>query len=347
MADTLRSLGFILVGGGAQLDLDKAGFDGAVESFSNQVQGADVALFFYAGHGVQVRGSNYLVPVGANPTREADVFLQTVDIAVVLSQMEGIKLNLVILDACRNNPFGSRGLRAMASGLSQMQAPEGTLISFATQPGYVAKDGADDNSPYTWALAHTITRPGLGIFDMFNEVGLRVKEATGGSQQPWLSSSPIAGNFYFAGTPTNVTDMRSSEGSGGTELKAAPPAAPHGSEAMSVTPPAAPPIAAPAAIEADPSDENDWSRAQRADSYAAYQAYAKRHPRGLHVADAIQIALAHALPAEPAIGRLPTGETVLVDDGVCNGNRIKAITGGDVNKGVSRSKKCVPRDHPF
>jgi hypothetical protein len=199
MAETLRGLGFTLVGGKAQLDLDKAGFDSAVQNFSNDVQGADVALFYYAGHGVQVRGSNYLVPVAANPVREADVFLQMVDIALVLSQMEGsgTKLNLVILDACRNNPFGGRGLRSADGGLAQMRAPEGTLISFATQPGNVALDGRDGNSPYTKALAATLRKPGLGIFDAFNEVGLTVKGATGNAQQPWLSTSPIAGSFYF------------------------------------------------------------------------------------------------------------------------------------------------------
>ncbi len=199
MAETLRGLGFTLVGGKAQLDLDKAGFDNAVQNFSNNVQGADVALFYYAGHGVQVRGANYLVPVAANPVREANVFLQMVDIALVLSQMEGsgTKLNLVILDACRNNPFGGRGLRSSDGGLAQMRAPEGTLISFATQPGNVALDGRDGNSPYTKALAATLRKPGLGIFDAFNEVGLTVKGATGNAQQPWLSSSPIAGSFYF------------------------------------------------------------------------------------------------------------------------------------------------------
>lgn len=84
MADTLRDLGFAIVGGGAQLDLDKAGLDSAVQTFSNQIQGADVALFYYAGHGLQVRGTNYLVPVGANPTREAEVDFQLVDAALVL-----------------------------------------------------------------------------------------------------------------------------------------------------------------------------------------------------------------------------------------------------------------------
>ena len=141
-----------------------------------------------------MNGSNFLVPVNANPTREADVDFQMVDVNVVLRQMEGsgTKLNLVVLDACRNNPFGGRGLRATEGGLAQMRAPEGTLISYATQPGSVALDG-DGNSPYTKALASTVRRAGLDIFQTFNQVGLSVKRATGGSQQPWVSSSPIDG----------------------------------------------------------------------------------------------------------------------------------------------------------
>jgi len=206
IAETLRSLGFTLVGGGAQLDLDKSGIDRAVQNFGDLLLGADVGLFYYAGHGVQVRGANYLVPVDANPTREADVDFQMLDSNLVLRQMAdaGTKLNVMILDACRNNPFGGRGLRATGSGLAQMQAPEGTLISFATQPGNVAKDGADGNSPFTKALAQVIKRPGLGIFDAFNEVGIAVMQATGNSQQPWVAASPIRGRFYFAGAPVSV-----------------------------------------------------------------------------------------------------------------------------------------------
>jgi uncharacterized caspase-like protein len=111
MAETLADLGFSLIGGRAQLDLDKAALDADVQNFGQQIQGADVALFYYAGHGVQVNGSNYLVPVGANPTREADVDFQMVDINLVLRQMQSsaTRLNLVILDACRNNPFSARG----------------------------------------------------------------------------------------------------------------------------------------------------------------------------------------------------------------------------------------------
>ena len=201
LAGTLRELGFFLIGGDAQTDMDKAALDRAVQGFGRQIQDADVALFYYAGHGVQINGSNYLVPVDANPTREADVDFQMLDVNLVLRQMQlsGTKLNLVVLDACRNNPFGGRGLRAATGGLAQMKAPEGTLISYATQPGGVAQDGVDGNSPYSKALAATIRRGGLDVFQTFNEVGLAVKRSTNNAQEPWLASSPIGGSFYFKG----------------------------------------------------------------------------------------------------------------------------------------------------
>src|ERR1700691_2988270 len=132
MARTLKDLGFTLIGDGAQINLDKAALDKAIQSFSQQLQGADVALFYYAGHGVQIRGTNYLVPVNANPTREADVDFQMVDVNLVMRQMHssGTRLNLVMLDACRNNPFGGRGLRSAEGGLAQIHAPEGSFISY-------------------------------------------------------------------------------------------------------------------------------------------------------------------------------------------------------------------------
>jgi hypothetical protein len=206
VADTLQRLGFTLVGGGAQVELDKASFDQAVQRFGSQLIGADVALFYYAGHGLQVRGTNYLVPITANPARETDVDFQMVDIALVLRQMEGAgtKLNIVILDACRNNPFGGRGLRASDGGLAQMRAPEGTLLSYATQPGNVALDGDDGHSPYTRALVETMQKPGLDVLQAFNQVGLIVKRATGSAQQPWVSTSPIDGEFYFSGAAAQL-----------------------------------------------------------------------------------------------------------------------------------------------
>jgi caspase domain-containing protein/Sel1 repeat-containing protein len=203
MSDTLTSLGFFVVGGSARLDLDKAGFDAALQEFRAQLVGADVALFYYAGHGVETHGLNYLVPVDAHPQDEADVFTQMVSTSDILDGLEksGTKINLVLLDACRDNPFSGHGVRSKTGGLAQMPAPVGTLISFATQPRSVSLDGIDGHSPYTRALAEAMQKPGYGLFKTFNEVGLAVDKATGGQQLPWVSTSPISGNFYFAGKP--------------------------------------------------------------------------------------------------------------------------------------------------
>ena len=111
MASTLRDLGFMLIGGGALIDLDKPSLDRAVQAFGVGLRGAEVGLFYYSGHGVQVRGANYIVPIDANATREADIDFQMLDANLVLRQMEaaGTRLNIAIFDACRNNPFAGRG----------------------------------------------------------------------------------------------------------------------------------------------------------------------------------------------------------------------------------------------
>lgn len=206
IARTLQAAGFTLIGNGPLLDLDKAQFERSVQEFGRALPGASVALFYYSGHGMQVQGVNWLVPVDANPTGTRDLDFQMVDATLVLRQMEaaGTALNLLILDACRNNPFTSRGIRGAQGGLAEMHAPEGTLISYATQPGNVAADGRSANSPYTAALADAIRKPGMDVFQVFNQVGLLVKRATGGEQQPWLASSPISGSFYFFNGPVTI-----------------------------------------------------------------------------------------------------------------------------------------------
>jgi uncharacterized caspase-like protein len=182
IASTLGSLGFTLVGGGAQLDLDKAHFDQALRAFGHAIQGAEVALFYYSGHGLQVDGVNWLVPISANPTQAHDLDFEMVNSDLVLRQTEGAntKLNVVILDACRNNPFAGRGLRATGGGLAQMQAPPGTLISYATQPGAVALDGDGRDSPYSAALANTLRQPGINTL-LPSHIG----------RQVWLDPSPL------------------------------------------------------------------------------------------------------------------------------------------------------------
>ena len=202
IAATLKKAGFELIGGGPMLDVDRGAFIKALTAFGDRLPGSAVGVFYYAGHGLQMQGENFLVPVEANPTRPSDADTQLVDAALVLHQMDdsGVSLKVVILDSCRNNPFGGRGLRDAGGGLAQMRAPEGTVISYATQPGNVAFDGdPGGNSPYTRALARSIATPGLDVLATFNDVGVQVDAATKGVQQPWFASSPVKGKFYFAG----------------------------------------------------------------------------------------------------------------------------------------------------
>jgi uncharacterized caspase-like protein len=209
IAATLASLGFRLVGGGAQTDLDKAGFDRAVREFGREATGAKIALFYYSGHGLQIDGSNYLVPVDADPTSPKDLPFMVVNAQVVLDEVNDPvnRLNIIILDACRNNPFSGRGLRAAGGGLAAMRAPSGTMISYATQPDSVARDGDGADSPYTAALAQALHTPNVDVLHMFNTVGLDVMRATGNNQQPWVASSPLDGDFVLAhgSSPTTAS----------------------------------------------------------------------------------------------------------------------------------------------
>jgi TPR repeat protein len=202
LAKTLKGIGFDLIGGGPRLDLNKSSMEQAIREFGEALGENTIALFYYSGHGVQVQGVNYLIPVDANPKRASDVDFVFVDANLVLKQMQqsGSSLNIIILDACRNNPFGGRGLRDVGTGLAEMRVPRGTLISYSTQPGSMASDGEPGgNSPYAAALAVALQTPGLDVLRAFNQVGLRVSVATQDVQIPWVSSSPIDGDFYPAG----------------------------------------------------------------------------------------------------------------------------------------------------
>jgi TPR repeat protein len=206
ISETLSQLGFTLVGGGPLIDAERPAMEAAIREFGRQLEGGAIGLFYYSGHGIQVGGVNYLIPVTADIARDTDVKYELLDVGFVLDEMShaGNRLNIVILDACRNNPFGKRGMRSMSSGLGQVVAPAGTVIGYATQPDNVAADGNGRNSPYTSALVTALRKPGLDLFGMFNEVGLQVKQATNGQQQPWVSASPVEGQFYFSGPPEAV-----------------------------------------------------------------------------------------------------------------------------------------------
>lgn len=207
MADTLRALGFALVGGRAQTDLDKAGFDTALKDFGARLAGADAALFYYAGHGIQLRGASAMIPVDAAAAKEAESALIDVTRVFWLMQAAGTKFNLVILDASRPNPL-VRALHTEA-GLAPLQPPARTLVASAALPGHLAREGSDGNSLFTRLLARQMLRPTLDVFQAFHEVDLAVKQATGGRQdnrqEVFVASAPIDGSFHFVPPPTTTT----------------------------------------------------------------------------------------------------------------------------------------------
>jgi uncharacterized caspase-like protein len=179
--------------------------EAAVELFGKSLGAGGVGLFFYAGHGMQIEGRNYLIPVGAEINNERDVTYNAFNVGKVLGKMEdaGNRLNIVFLDACRDNPF-ARSFRTAQTGLAQMDAPSGTLIAYATAPGKVAADGVDgSNSVYTRYLLEQLGVPGQEIGPALRTVRGKVIETTRKQQVPWESTS-LTGAFYI--TPIDMLD---------------------------------------------------------------------------------------------------------------------------------------------
>ena len=204
MAAALKSVGFDVV---EALDADRRKLDSAIRVFTDKLANADVALFFYAGHGLQVGAQNYLVPIDAKLERERDLEFETVKLDFVLRQMEierEGKTTIVILDACRDNPLTRNLARSMGTrsagigrGLAAASTGLGTFIAYSTQPGNVALDGQGRNSPFTAALVKHIADKGHNLPATMIEVRKEVVAATGGAQVPW-DHSALTGDFYFA-----------------------------------------------------------------------------------------------------------------------------------------------------
>jgi carboxyl-terminal processing protease len=202
MMKALTKAGFDII---AVTDADQKAMKRAISDFGKRLTaaGSDVtALFYYSGHGLQVAGENYLIPVNAHITAEADVDLEAISADTVLKQMQfaDARVNIIILDACRNNPL-PRGFRSAQMGLARMEAPRGSFVAYSTAPGEVASDGAGQNSPYTAALAAAITTPGAPIEEAFRDVRGSVLQETGNTQTPWESSSLTAPFFFMPAAP--------------------------------------------------------------------------------------------------------------------------------------------------
>ncbi len=195
IAKSLRSLGFEVI---ERENASREGIALAVREYGDKLRGASVGLFYFAGHGVQVKGRNYLIPVDADIAREDEVQYRSFDVNEVLDKMDSARtaVNIVVLDACRNNPF-ARSFKTSQTGLAQMDAPTGTLIAFATAPGSVAQDGDGSNGLYTGALLKHISAPGVAVEQMFKRVRVDVVNASKNLQVPWESSS-LNRDFTFA-----------------------------------------------------------------------------------------------------------------------------------------------------
>jgi TPR repeat protein len=180
-------------------DATRAQMREAIRAFGARISEGGVGLFYFAGHGMQVKGRNYLVPVGADIAAEDEVAGEAVEVDAILAKMETARnrLNILILDACRNNPFG-RSFRSSQQGLAQVDAPTGTFVAFATAPGRTAADGSGSNGLYTEALLRQFHTPGLKLEEVFKRTRADVLRASSQQQTPWENSS-IVGDFYFVG----------------------------------------------------------------------------------------------------------------------------------------------------
>lgn len=188
-------------------NLDQAELKMAIDYFGTRLKQYSVGLFFYAGHGIQSKGSNYLIPVNAKLQSEQQVEYDCVQADRVLGQMEaaGSKINIVILDACRNNPFERSWSRAVnGTGLAFMNAPSGSLIAYATSPGRTASDGSGSNGLYTSALLENIISPGINILQMFQNVRRIVSSKSEKQQIPWESTS-LTNDFFFVNNSLNIS----------------------------------------------------------------------------------------------------------------------------------------------
>lgn len=283
MAQRLKELGFDVI---ERENLSTRQIGPMLREFRAKLAPDSVALFFYAGHGLQVKGVNYFPAVDAQISGEDDVSLQSLDLSKILELFEQSKtrLNLVFLDACRNNPF-ARSFRSASNGLAKVEAPSGTLISFATRPGSVASDGEGRNGLYTEKLLLAMNESGQPIEATLKRVVGSVKAASKGAQEPWMEGS-IEGDFYFK--PPVSGQLNAAQGR--NEFKAA---------------------------TSEEIEQDLWNSIKDANSWAALESYLAEYPKGRFVMPArILVAKLHA-NATPAAASVASGvpKDPLIADG--------------------------------
>lgn len=290
------------------VDLSFKGMRRAIRAFAEDIdkKGSKnvVALVYYAGHGLQVDGTNYLVPVDAKIDRESDVSIETLSLSDMMGAIEQsrARINIVILDACRDNPY-QRGFRSTARGLARVDAPTGSLVGYATSPGDTAADGEGRNSPYAQALAKAIQIKGAPIEQVFKRVRIAVNKQTKGRQVPWESSS-LTGDFFFmpkdggsvvAPDPVKPDLGNKPDQTGGQNQDAAiayfdalEKADEKAYRAFLRRYPAAPQAPKIRALLGQLIDNKVWRRTQTKHTISAYQAYLTAFPNGIYISEARQ-----------------------------------------------------------
>ena len=284
VAAALRRLGFEVIEG---TDLDEDGFYDRIGAFEDAARKAAVSLFFYAGHGLQVDGRNYMAPVDLNVQRKQDLRRGAVELADVLEVMRS-ETNLVILDACRNNPLAGELARSLglsraavaSRGLARVESASGTLIAYATEPGAVAADGTGKHSPYTEALLEHLETPGLSVQDLFTQVTSSVLASTDEKQKPWTHSSL-----------SRIVRLAPGEDSGAAAAAPGVPAPASGRTSERLT------------AEQLAAERLFWESVKDSDDPADIQAYLDRYPDGTYAALArnrLKRLKGSAAPEDPA-----------------------------------------------
>jgi hypothetical protein len=279
MAIALAEAGFEVI---KTTNADRGRMARALSEFARKQKADGVSLFFYAGHGIQVGGANYLIPVEADIAEEHDASLLGIDVQQVLRVMEnaGSRFNMVFLDACRDNPFERQFRSAGARGLAPIDAPRGTLIAYATAPGKTAADGDGSNGLFTAELLKAMSRPGLGVEEVLKQAGAGVEKASNNRQVPWINSS-FRGRFSFFDAPNPQTAS-----------KAAPPRERASAEAQ---------------------EQSAWDAVKGSTAPATYEAFLRRFPNGVYgdIARAKVAELSKAPVAAPAATKAsPAGPQV-------------------------------------
>jgi Caspase domain len=199
IAKSLKEVGFTVL---LYLDADLKTMKVAMDEFGDKLKNFNIALFYYAGHGMQVKGNNYLIPIDASLKVEQDAYYDCIDAGQILGKMEsaGTSTNIIILDACRDNPFArswsSRSAGSGGKGMAFMDAPSGSIVAYATSPGKTASDGTGKNGLYTEAFLKYVKVPNLSLEEFFKSVRSEVEKNSNKTQTPWEASS-LKGSFFF------------------------------------------------------------------------------------------------------------------------------------------------------